>query len=418
MGMLSTNPETRNWQSRVFAATWLAYFGYYFARKPFFIVKATLGEEFGWDAHMLGLLGTAFLVAYTLGQFVAAALGDRIGSRLLLLVGMGISILANLAFGFVNGWGMFCAFMIINGLAQGSGWAGSVGGIAPWFPRRVRGTMMGFWATNYQVGGVAANGLAAWALGSLGLRWSFTLGSLVMLATWAFVLFNHRNRPEDVGLPPLDEGEGEGSAEEENERGWSRDTLINVLIIGVFYFFVKFIRYALWSWAPYLLQTNYGLAGDEAGYLSTIFDLAGIGGVLAAGWLSDRYFGGRRARISFIFIVAMAASCAMLLTLGIDHLSLFAISIGLIGFSLYGPDALMTGAGAIDVGSTRRATLAAGIINGMGSIGSVAQEFIIGDILVDGDVGQVFGLLLLSSLFAAICLLGLIHRNRSGKAAA
>jgi sugar phosphate permease len=51
---------------------------------------------------------------------------------------------------------------------------------------------------------------------------------------------------------------------------------------------------------------------------------------------------------------------------------------GLAGFMLFGPDALLSGVGAIDVGSKRGALAAAGIINGMGSIGPIFQEEIIG----------------------------------------
>jgi len=45
---------------------------------------------------------------------------------------------------------------------------------------------------------------------------------------------------------------------------------------------------------------------------------------------------------------------------------------------LFGPDALLSGVGAIDVGSRRGALAAAGIINGMGSIGPIFHEEIIG----------------------------------------
>ena len=59
-----------------------------------------------------------------------------------------------------------------------------------------------------------------------------------------------------------------------------------------------------------------------------------------------------------------------------ETMVLFACGAGLsmIGFMLFGPDSLLTGAGAMDLGSKKSALAAAGIINGMGSIGSMAQE--------------------------------------------
>ena len=414
-------PRLRHWRRRVFAATWLSYAGFYFCRKPFFIAKPALSEELGWDPAMLGYIGTAYLVAYTIGQFIAGAAGNRWGPRLLLLCGMAVSVLANFGFGFSNSAASFMALMVVNGLAQATGWSGNVGAMAPWFRREERGTVMGLWATNYQVGGVLANTLAAWMLGRWGFQASFFTGSIVLLAVWTFFVFNQRDKPEDVGLPPLDDegdlGPTKTPATGSVLAGWSRQVWTNVLLIGVFYFFVKFIRYSLWSWSPLLLRRDFGLDLDDAGYLSTAFDLAGIAGVIAAGWLSDKVFSGKRARISFLFILGMAAACLMLYVLGPTSLVLFGISIALVGFFLYGPDALMTGAGAIEVGSLRSATLAAGIINGMGAVGSVAQELILGRLLGQGEgVDEVFALLLISSLGAAVALSILLWRCARGEA--
>ena len=106
----------------------------------------------------------------------------------------------------------------------------------------------------------------------------------------------------------------------------------------------------------------------------------------------------------------------MLYGVGSTTLILFAVSMGLVGFTLYGPDALMTGAGAIDVGSPRSATLAAGIINGMGSVGSVVQEIVLGMMLAAGALNMVFGALLASSMGAAAALGWLLVRNHRGLA--
>jgi OPA family sugar phosphate sensor protein UhpC-like MFS transporter len=411
-------PSLRQWRIRVFGATWLSYAAYYFCRKPFYIAKPVLEQELGWNAELLGAIGACYLVAYALGQFTSSWLGPRLGGRVLVLTGMAISALANLGFGVANGWATFAVLMVVNGLAQATGWPGNVAIMAEWFRRKERGTVMGVWATNFQVGGVAANALAAYVLGAAGFRWSFFAGVLVVLASWVFYLLNARNRPQDVGLPAVDDDAADGRAGPESSADlrWPLKTWINALLIGGFYFFIKFIRYAVWSWAPYLLKKYYALKPDEAGYLSTIFDLAGVVGVIAVGFLSDRYFAGRRAKISFIFVLLMTLGCVFLYLLGSQTITLFAISIGLIGFCLYGPDALMSGAGAIEIGSRRSAAKAAGIINGMGAIGAVVQELVLGRMLGTEGVVAVFATLVTSSLLSAGCLGVLLLRNRAGAA--
>ncbi len=414
----------RAWRWRVFAATWLCYGGFYFARKPFFIVKSDLGERLDLGATDLGNIGFAYLLAYTIGQFVAGALGQRYGSRRMLVTGMAVAIAASVGFGFAGGLLSLSILMVANGLAQATGWSGTVGNMAQWFRRSERGRVMGVWATCYQVGGVAANSMAAYVLVRWGDRAAFFGGALVLAGILAFFLANQADKPSDKGfedLPPDSEAEAEAEASARVEGaskgpGWSRQTWISVLLVGGFYFFVKFIRYALWSWAPFLLKRNFGLEGDDAGYISTIFDLCGIAGVILAGWLSDRYFAGRRAGVSLLLLVGMVGATGLLATLGAGSLDAFAVAIGLIGLCLYGPDALMTGAGAMDIGSRRGAILAAGIINGMGSLGSIVQELIIGRMYdgTGGDVGGVLRLLLFASLGAVGFLAVVVWRNRIG----
>lgn len=422
------------WRWRVFAATWLCYAGFYFARKPFYIVKADLGERLQLSAATLGTIGAVYLIAYTIGQFLAGALGQRLGSRRLLIGGMAAAVAASVGFGLAGGAVTLAVLMAINGIAQATGWSGTVGNLAQWFRRSERGRVMGVWATCYQVGGVASNAMAAWILVRFGDQMAFFAGALVLLGVLGFFAANQANRPRDKGfadLPPDVEADGApADAEAEGapaadgaaaatsaDPGWSRGVWTSVLLVGGFYFFVKFIRYALWSWAPFLLKREFGLQGDEAGYIATLFDLAGIAGVLAAGWASDRFFAGRRVGVSLLLLGGMLAATLLLATVGRGSLTMFGVAMGLIGFCLYGPDALMTGAGAMDIGGRRGAILAAGIINGMGSAGSIVQELWVGQVLdaKAADSTATFLALLVGASLGALALLGAVEvRNRRG----
>ncbi len=425
----------RMWQYRVFAATWLSYAGYYLCRKPFSNAKATLGEELGWSPDDLKWIGAAYLISYAVGQFIAGFAGNRLGPRLVLLVGMIVTLVVNFSFGLSNSLYTFAGLMIINGLAQATGWSANVAIMGNWFRREERGTVMGIWGTNYQFGGIAAGFLSAWLVGNWGWEWSFFVSSFLMLGVIAFFAFNGFESPADRGLPPLEDAAppatvavsaSVGAATAElapaaapvaEDSGWTMRIFINVLVMGVFYFFIKFIRYAVLSWAPYLLEVSYGQDAALAGYISTIFDITGTAGVVIIGWISDRFYAGRRTMISFWFVVALFASCLFLYLLGPTAPLMFAISLGLIGFALYGPDSLVSGAGAIDVGTRRTAALAAGIINGMGSTGAVLQELVLGKMLNGKEaIGGIFAVLLISSFMAMLSLGVLVMRNRSGAA--
>ena len=388
------NPDRayRPWQIRIFIATWLAYAGYYFCRKPFYVVKADMGRAFGLSSVQLGHLGTAYLAAYAIGQFSSACFGRRLGPKLLLVAGIAISVACNFIFGISNGFWTLMLFLAINGIAQGTGWPGCIGSLAFWFRREQRGSILGVWSTCYQLGSLMSTAFAAYLLGRAGWRWSYFGSALVLLAVWGVVLLLHPNQPEKVGLPPIEEEDSRknaadppkqtaglaGTREDTQGLGWTSDVVISIVTMGVIYFTIKFLRYALWSWAPFFLRQNFGLSGEKAGYLSTVFELCGFIGVIASGVASDKLFHGRRAFLSFAMLAMMTLSFILMATLGATRLFFFTLSMGLAGLMLFGPDALLSGVGAIDVGSKRGALAAAGIINGMGSIGPVFQEEAIG----------------------------------------
>src|SRR2546430_14746005 len=64
-----------------------------------------------------------------------------------------------------------------------------------------------------------------------------------------------------------------------------------------------------------------------------------------------------------------------------------AICFGLVGFMLYGPDTLLCGAASVHVAGEKNAVAVAGLVNGLGSLGPVLQEEVIGW-LVRGHVNE------------------------------
>lgn len=371
----------RPWQVKILLATWLAYAGYYFCRKPFYVTKVSIAGALGIDSFGLAQLGTAYLVAYMVGQFSSAFFGRKLGPKLLLLAGIMISIVSTFLFGISNSFWTIMLFMTLNGLAQGTGWPGCIGSLAFWFRRKERGSVLGLWSTCYQLGPVLATLLASFLLGLAGWRYSFFGGSMVLMAVWFVVLIIHPNRPEDAGLPPLDDEDENPDKPSVGGRvrlGWDRGVIYTIMMMGLIYFCIKFLRYALWSWLPWFLNRNFFISEADAGYLSVVFDICGFAGVIAAGFLSDRVFRGKRAMLSFVMLALMTLSFFILYFMGSTNLAVFTIAIGFAGFMLFGPDSLLSGVGAIDVGSKEGALSAAGIINGMGSIGPIFQEQLVG----------------------------------------
>jgi sugar phosphate permease len=354
-----------------------------------------------------------------------------VGARVLLLTGMTLTLTCNVVFGAAASYWTLVIFMGVNGLAQATGWPGGIGTMAQWTTRGDRGTIMGLWATCYLVGGVLANGLATLMRWWLGWRWSFFGGAIAMGLILIVFFALQRNCPEDVGLPALHDSEEPGGGWDGAppvrsgpprhgllaRLGWDGGVLATLFLVGSFYFCIKFIRYALWSWAPYFLELNFGLEGHQSGLLATVFDASGFFGVVSAGVASDRLFRGRRSVVAFLMLAGLLVGCLVLFLLGSRSVTLFGVGLGVVGFMLYGPDSLLSGAGAIDIGGRRGAIISAGVINGMGAIGSIVQELVIGNLYArtGGDLRPIFSILLGSSALALVFVGIIIARNRAGR---
>ena len=428
--MTETSTRTMKvWRVRVLGTTWLSYAGFYFCRKNYAIAKSSILDTLDISNSQLAHIFTAYLIAYMLGQFLTSFLGRRTAARLLLLTGMGITLLCNVIFGFTllmgpAGYWPMLLFMIINGFAQATGWPANVGVLSNWLKRRERGKTMAIWATSYQLGSILAKAFAAFMLGVLGATWSFWGAAVIMLGVWLLFFLFERDKPEDVGLPPLVEeveievpaGAGESGAEDHGRPGlgWNRRIVTTIVMMGTTYFVFKFLRYALDSWSPLAIKELFGMSPDQAGYISTIFDWIGFLGVLVAGWASDRIFRGRRYQMVLIMTIGMVFAFAFLAVVGVHSVWLFATGLALCGFLLMGPDSLLAGVGAIDVGGRAGAIVAAGIINGLGSIGPIFQEELIGWILDHHGHDTAFTMLVGVSLLGIIGTVALALRSRRG----
>jgi len=417
------------WRRRVLISTYVGYIGYYLTRKVFTICKKPMADDFGWDLSSIAHIWTAFLVAYMVGQFLNGYFGrSKGGPRLILLAGLGISMACNIVFGMANSYATLMVFMIVNGLAQATGWPGSVGSVAQWIRSEERGFVMGVWSTSYQFGTIMIKYYGAYLLGMYGWRWSFAGCTLATVAVWWLLYFWQRNRPEDVGLPPIVPAEPEENQTihaSESERISLGEYLRIacspiVLIMGISYLCTKFLRYALESWLPAFLSIQ-GLDAARAGYYSGIFDLAGLGGVVITGYLLDRVFRGNWAALCFFMALGMVAGAASVIYLGTTPWAI-ALCFGFVGMCLYGPETLLNGAASVEVAGAKNGVVVVGIVNGIASFGPVIQEEVIA-LLMRGDLqagirntNRLY--LTMSVLFACFMLVAWWRLSRSRTATA
>jgi len=385
----------RSYRWRIFAVTWLAYAGFYFCRKNFSVAMPLLKEELGFTDDDLKWIIFAYSLTYMLGQFLSGVLSDRLGPRRVVGLGMVVAMAANLLMGFYATVLLLLVLGVVNGGAQSTGWSGTVKNMAPWFSRGERGVVMAWWATCYVLGSFLATRFAAWSISSAapfedwGWRRVFWLPAAILAGIALLYILLTKNCPTDAGLPELEEvhpeaiHENRASNANDRSKNSGLADILEVLghsavwITGAMYFLLKLTRYAILFWTPLYLVEHLGMDKVAAAKTSSWYELIGFLGVVFAGYASDKLFSARRFPVGSLMLLGLAVVCYFEPTLIQWGEYGPALAMGLMGFMTYGPDTLMTGAGAMDIGTSRCAATAAGVINGMGSCGQLLSPFVV-----------------------------------------
>ncbi len=402
--------ERRGNRYAAWGLTWVAYASYYFGRKGFSVVKSTLQHTLGLSVYSLGLIDTLYLTAYALGQFASGYLGDRVGARRLIGYGLIVSAGACAAFGATHFALAFAALFFVNGLAQSTGWPGTTRAMAEWTTPQNRGTVMAFWCTCYQVGSIAATDFAAYLLRKQGWRAAFFGPALWMLVVALLILLLLESR----GAASAPQNTGVASTDTELRQAAQRAALKNPVLwaFGASYFFIKYVRYALLFWLPYYLSTTLGYAPDRAAYISNAFEGGGILGVIALGAFSDRVRTLSRPALSILSLLGLALALLACASFG-QHVALTVATLALVGALLFGPDALLSGAAAQDVGGLAAAATATGLVNGVGSLGGMLEGLTLPAISTHFGWHAMFPLLAGLSVCAALALVPATRRADS-----
>lgn len=308
------------------------------------------------------------------------------------MVGAGLILVAisNLMMGLHVSVPWLLAFACLNGVGQSTGWSGLVKIMAVWFDRANRGVVMAWWGTNYVFGGFLASAFATWAitqpwlLSRMGWRRGFIFPSIVLaIITVAYLVFVKEEPPAGDGLPEM------RIEAESNRSSWADLAALlrtpSLWMVSTSYFFLELCRYALLFWLPLYMVEHLKYSVQASGYLSSFYDLVGIAGALLAGYISDRLLQSRRAPVSAVMLWGLGIIMLFLPALQKYGMIGVAVAIALSGVLSYGPDTLLSGAGAQDIGEAKAAATACGLVEGIGHIGSLFSPYLV--VYVSGRYG-------------------------------
>ena len=395
---------------QIFAVSWIAYAGFYFCRRNLSIVLPLLESTKALSHLDLANIVFGYSLFYAIGQFTCGLLSDRYGSRRVVGAGMIVAVASNLMMCMYKGPLWLLCFACLNGLGQSSGWSGLVRMMGNWFTGNRRGIVMAWWSTNYVLGGFLATAFATWSitqpllLAGLGWRRGFLFPALIFAAAIPGFLLLALDSPEKSQAVSM-------AGAKPARPLWNFSDLMQLLCsktlwaIGVSYFFLELCRYALMFWLPYFLVNHLHFQLGISGYASSLYELAGVGGALLAGYVSDRYMHSRRAPVCALMMCGFAVIALLPLFQAQPGLVLTAIGISLAGVFTYGPDTLLSGAAAQDVGRGVSTATSSGFIDGVGHLGSLLSPYLVVYVSAHYGWNLVFLLVFLAALLSAASLI-------------
>jgi OPA family glycerol-3-phosphate transporter-like MFS transporter len=414
----------RRHRRQVFAGIFVGYAAYYLVRNNLALAIPDILRAH--PEHSKAELGTALTglsIAYGLSKFLMGSISDRSNPRYFLPLGLLLSCAIMAVSGLVEAayTSLFVLVVLqtLNGWVQGMGWPPCGKTMVHWFSTNERGLTVSVWNVAHNVGGAL---VATFALVGVALfhDWGakFYFNALIAAVVAVGVFFLLHDTPQSRGLPPVEQYRNDyppGYSEAHEVTLGFRDIFLKYVLpnrylwaIAIANAFCYFVRYGVVNWIPTYLETAKGFSFKQSSIAWSLYEYAAIPGTIACGWISDRWFKGKRAPATILFMgLTLVAVVVYWLNmkgpLWIDYAALIAI-----GFLVYGP-IMIIGLHALDLVPKKAAGTAAGFTGFFGYVfGSAVAGTGVGWIADHYGWGGVFTTMvaccLLTILFSAFTL--------------
>jgi phosphoglycerate transporter family protein len=396
----------RRWRMRILYTLIVGYAAFYLVRQNMQIAVPLMLRDFGCTRTQMGWVFSAFPLVYGVGKFVSGAVCDRVNVRYYMSTGLLLAAFCSVLIGLAPSIARACGglfhtvlsplpfiavFYSFNGLFQSTGWPPVARLMTNWFSPKRLGTYWGVVNMSHQIGsGIILVG-GAWLGQHFGWHSIFFMPAAVCALISLFLLENLCDTPESEGLPPLEVYENLESSWKVEKEESSRISLKEIFLrhilpnralwlVCLANFFLYVVRMGFFNWAPTFLQEARGSSPIGSSFQSAFFEISGIFAGIFAGYVSDRWAGGRRNAVCAVFVALLILSLLLFWVAPNGKPFIDGILLVVIGFFVYGPQSLAGIAGA-EFGSGQAAATANGLTGLFGYMGAIFSGFGVGLII-------------------------------------
>ncbi len=415
---IDTIYKKMRWQ--VFFGIFIGYAGYYLVRKNFTLAMPDLIEQ-GYTKLELGFALSGVAIAYGLSKFLMGNVSDRSDARKFMPIGLLMSGLIMITMGFfpfaTSSVTIMFILLLLNGWFQGMGWPPSGRIMVQWFSIKERGTKMAFWNTAHNIGGGLIGPLAIFGVAYFN-DWhaKLYLPGIIAIFIALIIYLTLRDRPQAIGLPSIEDYRNDYPETfkevDQNLAISAKEIFIKYVFknkllwfIAIANIFVYLVRYGVLDWAPTYLKEVKNFSLKETGWAYFLYEWAGIPGTIIAGIVSDKWFKGKRAPVSIIYMTLVLIAVVIYWKNPAGNPIIDNIALISIGFLIYGP-VMLIGVQALDLVPKNAAGTAAGFTGLFGYLGGALTANIVIGYLVDNYGWDSSFQLLVAACILAIIIIG------------
>ncbi|CAK9300385.1 unnamed protein product [Gordionus sp. m RMFG-2023] len=321
----------------IFLILWSSYLLLYFTRKPLGIIKVNLEKDYDYSKFQIGLLDSAFLLPYSLGQIFFVNTIKQHNPMRFLLVTLILAGLSTLSLGLVVGnFGAFFILLALNGSFQAFFWPLAIQLISNIFTHSSHlNLILGIYGTCAFSGGTIGTLFAVYIRDKYDWRLIYPITSLIMICCAIVFMIIYEYLKTRLISHNIFQGSDAGNIKTTNGVPKAINALRNiyqnpmmsisniyqalinkihealaifktvpmVFDVSLFMLCLKTIRYILYMWLPLLLEQKSQYNSTKAGNISAIFEIGGLLGSIILGYLLDRYFKRCQMKGVYYFLV-------------------------------------------------------------------------------------------------------------------
>ncbi len=384
----------------------LTYAFLYMARYNLTVSKNALGSLM--TKEDFGIIFAAGTITYAFSFLINGPLTDKFGGKMSILLGAGGAAIMNILMGVFLlgilklGWALnltlvFSIVYSLNMYFQSFGAVAIVKVNASWFHIKERGVFGGIFGILISLGLYFAFDWSQYIVNfaehinpqSPQYWLVFWIPAIILIIWFVIDIFLIRDRPGQAGYEDFDTGDASSGDMDTKFNLWEimKKIFTNkvIIFVGLIEFCTGVLRNGVMHWFPiYAKEQVTAIASTATSWnfwlhnWGLLLMLAGATGGMLAGWMSDKFFGSKRAPVAGILYGSiLLATIAMYFLVGVSPAGL-GISVIIISIAVIGTHGMLSGTATMDFGGRKAAGTAVGLIDGLVYLGTGVQSLSLG----------------------------------------